>query len=94
MPDLQQSNHSSRLPVYQIMVEGWLDADWSPWFDDLTIVHDNSNVGPITTLTGPIPDQAGLRGVLCRLWDLGLAVISVIRLTTADSRNLVSPPGW
>ena len=93
MPDARQITHSSRQPVYQIVVEGYLDACWSRWFDDLTIVCENSNVGsPVTTLTGPIHDQAGLRGILCRLWDLGLTVISAIRLNTIESRNSVFIP--
>lgn len=61
--------------VYQIKVEGKLDDRWSDWFHGLTVI-ESENL-PITILTGPI-DQAALRGVLNRVWDLNLSLISVV----------------
>ena len=93
MPDVKQTSSSNPSPVYQIRVEGYLDTCWSSWFDDLTVACDSDSAArPITTLTGPVPDQAALRGILCRLWDLGLTVTFVIRLAAAESRLTASQP--
>jgi hypothetical protein len=63
--------------VYQIRVRGLLDDHWSEWFSGLAIVvGEGVENPPITTLTGSV-DQAALRGILNRLWDLNLALISV-----------------
>ena len=59
--------------VYQIKVQGRLDESWSGWFSGMAITFE----GDITTLTGVVVDQAALRGILSRLWDLNLALISV-----------------
>ncbi len=59
--------------VYQIKMQGKLDESWSGWFDGITVTSD----GDTTTLTGAIADQSALRGILTRLWDLNLALISV-----------------
>ena len=65
---------------YQISVEGRLDESWSGWFDGLTMTSAAERGQPITILTGPIADQSALRGILNRIWDLNLIVISVERL--------------
>jgi hypothetical protein len=59
--------------VYQIKVQGRLDESWSGWFNSMAITFE----GDTTTLTGAVVDQAALRGILSRLWDLNLALISV-----------------
>ena len=64
--------------VYQIKVQGNLDDRWSDWFSGLVVdVEDESERPPITTLTGSI-DQAALRGMLNKIWDLNLTLISVV----------------
>ena len=64
--------------IYKIRLSGNLDQKWSTWFNGLTVTfNDNSQ---ITTLSGKIPDQAKLRGVLNKLWDLNLEIISLNRL--------------
>ena len=66
--------------TYQIQVEGKLDEGWSEWFRDMTVTFERASDGsPITTLTGPVADQAALRGILNRIWDLHLTVLSVTR---------------
>ncbi len=59
--------------VYQIKVQGRLDESWSGWFNSMAIAFEDDT----TTLTGAVVDQAALRGILSRLWDLNLALISV-----------------
>ena len=64
--------------TYQIRVQGWIGERWSSRFDDMTVLRESAPDGtPVTTLTGTVPDQAALRGVLNQLWDLNLTLISV-----------------
>lgn len=65
--------------IYQIKVLGEVDASWSDWFSGLVVTCQVGADGhSITTLEGPLADQATLRGVLVRLWDLNLTLLSVI----------------
>jgi hypothetical protein len=57
-------------------VRGRVAESWSDWFQGLTIEPERD----MTTLTGCVADQAALRGLLCRIWDMNLTVVSVIRL--------------
>ena len=67
--------------VYQITMQGQLDASWTVWFSGFTITSaDGPDSQTLTTLTGAIADQSALRGVLNRVWDLNLIVVSVICL--------------
>lgn len=73
---------SSRSAVYEIRVLGKLDASWQVWLNDMTITRetagpDANTADPIIVLRGPVADQAALRGLLVRLWDLNLTVLSV-----------------
>ena len=64
--------------TYQIRVQGWIGKRWASRFDDMAIVRESAPDGaPVTTLTGTVPDQAALRGMLNQLWDLNLTLISV-----------------
>ena len=60
--------------VYEIKLQGNLDAKWSNWFYDLAITHDKDGT---TTLRGPLPDQAVLHSILDRIRDMNLHLISV-----------------
>jgi hypothetical protein len=67
--------------VYQIQVQGKLDEKWSDWFGGMTVtVQSERDDVPITTLTGTVADQAALRGILTKIWDLNLRLISVNRI--------------
>ena len=61
-------------PIYQIRISGLLDPSWSDWFDGLAITNVTDEV---TILAGPLPDQAALHGVLNKIRDLGLILLSV-----------------
>ena len=63
--------------VYEIRVHGHLAYDWAEWFDGLKITH---TPGGETILTGQVRDQAELFGVLMKVRDLGLTLISVNRV--------------
>jgi hypothetical protein len=66
--------------IYQIIVEGSLDPGWSDWFGEMELAQTTGRDGnPVTVLTGSLADQAALRGILTRLWDLNLTLISVVR---------------
>jgi hypothetical protein len=62
---------------YEIQVEGVLDRRWSCWFDGLQLTSD---LGGVTVLAGPVADQAALHGLLAKVRDLGLPLLSVRRL--------------
>lgn len=59
---------------YEIRIRGRLDDRWVPWFDGMTVTAADEGV---TVLRGPVADQAALHGLLARLRDLGLPLISV-----------------
>jgi hypothetical protein len=77
------SSPSERSP-YEIQIQGQLDDRWADWFHGVRITLEQSSDGcSITTLNCPTMDQARLRGILKKLWDLNLILISVRRV--ADS---------
>ena len=61
----------------EIRVKGRIDEHWSDWFDDLTITHTDQDE---TILSGTVVDQAALYGLLAKLRDLGLPLLSVNRV--------------
>jgi hypothetical protein len=63
--------------IYQIRVEGQLDESWSEWLGGLTITQQANGE---TLLSGRIPDQAALHGILDKLYGMNLTLISVLRL--------------
>jgi len=64
----------SRPTVYQIRVKGVLDPQWSDWFDGFYISSPQEGQ---TLLSGPVVDQAALFGILAKINDLGLPLLSV-----------------
>jgi hypothetical protein len=62
---------------YEIRLTGHLDAHWAAWFDGLTVSHEGEGT---TVICGSIVDQAALHGVLQRVRDLGLPLVSVSRI--------------
>jgi hypothetical protein len=65
--------------AYRIVVDGAVGESWLDWFGDIVLVETAER----SVLLATVPDQAALRGILDRLWDLNLALVSVTLL--ADS---------
>ena len=63
--------------VYEIRVRGTLDPQWSDWFDGLAI---QPQAGDETLLVGPVADQPALHGILTKISNLGLPLLSVMCL--------------
>ena len=60
--------------IYEIKLKGHLNKSWADWFEGLTFTHKSDGT---TTLTGEIVDQAALHGMLKKIRDLGLPLLSV-----------------
>ena len=72
--------------VYQIRLKGHLDVEWTDWFSGLAVtLEDNGD----TLLTGPVADQAALHGLLRKVRDLGVPLLSV----TCVGANSPARPG-
>jgi hypothetical protein len=97
--ELEPKSTSSQTVIYQIRIKGHLDSQWTDWFEGLTItLEEDSN----TLLTGPVIDQAALHGLLKKVRDLGLPLVSVSPVEPSPSTALgtgqadvsdVKPPG-
>jgi hypothetical protein len=71
---LSQKTDPSESIIYRIRLKGHLDNRWTAWFGDLSItLEDNGN----TLLTGPVVDQAALHGLLRKVRDLGMPLLSI-----------------
>ncbi|MGA7732476.1 MAG: hypothetical protein WCD37_14550 [Chloroflexia bacterium] len=71
--------------VYEIRIKGHLGLQWTDWFGGLTItLEDNGD----TFLTGTVVDQAALHGLLKKVRDLGMPLISVIRVRPDQAERL------
>ena len=66
---------------YEIRLKGRLDARWATWFDGLSLSHESDGT---TVLTGPVTDQAALHGLLSKVRDLGLPLISVTQIDAVE----------
>ena len=76
-------------PVYQIRVKGRLGPRWAGWFEGLTIAPAGDGD---TLLTGPVVDQAALHGLLRKVRDLGLPLLSVMRLEPGQADASAGQP--
>jgi hypothetical protein len=80
--ELNPQTNSSQPKVYQIKVEGHLGLEWADWFGGVTItLEDNGE----TLLTGPMVDQAALYGLLKKVRDLGMPLLSVNRVELSQT---------
>jgi hypothetical protein len=70
--------------VYCIKVQGKLGENWASYFEEMDVVFLSDDDNPITMLTGEMPDQAAVQGVLQKLYNLGFPLISVIQVEPLD----------
>lgn len=68
--------------VYQIRIRGHLDSQWTDWFEGLSITPGEDGS---TLLTGTVPDQAALHGLLKKVRDLAMPLISVNQLESGET---------
>jgi hypothetical protein len=73
----------------QIRIKGHLGDDWTDWFGGMTIILEENGD---TLLTGPVPDQAALFGLLRRVRDLGMQLISINRVDTGKQDRSTDKP--
>lgn len=66
--------------VYEIRIQGHLSPDWTEWFEGLTISLEENGE---TVLTGPVLDQAALFGVLRKVRDIGMPLLSVVCVSSS-----------
>ena len=62
---------------YEIRLKGHLDGRWAAWFDGLSLSHESEGV---TVISGGVPDQAALHGLLQKVRDTGLPLVSVTHI--------------
>jgi hypothetical protein len=67
------------VPQYEIRVKGHLGPRWAAWFDGLSLTTDEDGT---TVISGPVVDQAALHGLLHKLRDVGIPLVSLIQLPT------------
>jgi hypothetical protein len=82
--ELDPQPDSGQPTTYQIRITGRLDSQWEEWFEGLTITLDGGD----TLITGPVVDQAALHGLLKRVRDLGMPLVSVSPVESGPSTTL------
>jgi hypothetical protein len=85
---MKKNKHLHNPAEYQIKVKGNLGNDWSDWFDNMIV----KSGGAVTTITGRALDQPALHGLLSRIRDLGLPLISV-KLIKSNINSRTQPKG-
>ena len=81
MTDAGHTFHPDSPVIYQISVQGYLDKSRADWFDGMDIEPQVDADGrSVTKLTGKVVDQAALHGLLRKLYDLGLSLLSIKRI--------------
>lgn len=74
-----QADDRSTAPLqYEIRVKGHLAARWSAWFDGLNLTNESDGT---TVISGPVADQAALHGVLQKLRDVGMPLVSITQVS-------------
>jgi hypothetical protein len=82
--DINSESDPGQPMVYQIRIKGHLDRQWTDWFEGLTItLEDNGE----TLLTGPVVDQAALYGVLRKVRDVAIPLLSVVCVKSGQAES-------
>lgn len=77
-----QGKNKNQPGIYQIRLKGHLGSQWREWFQGLKIELEDDGS---TVLTGPVVDQAALHGLLKKVRDLGMPLISVVRVVSSQN---------
>jgi hypothetical protein len=88
---LQVMEADGRTKHYEIRLEGHLDARWAAWFDGLSLTNVSDGT---TTISGAVVDQAALHGLLQKLRDVGMPLLSIIQVDRdPEPRGRTTPSG-
>jgi len=81
----------SLMDRYELRIGGHLDQRWTAWFDGMTLTHEHDGT---TTLRGDVHDQAALHGLIAKIRDIGVTLISItaINAPTRGSCRATTPP--
>jgi hypothetical protein len=83
--EINSGSEKAQPLVYQIRIQGRLGREWTNWFGGLTLtLEDNGE----TLLTGPVVDQAALHGLLRKVRDLGVPLLSVNRVKPGEASDV------
>src|SRR5437762_630663 len=85
----ESTSRHDELALHEIRVQGHLDDRWAHWVEGLTLSRENDGT---TTLTGPLADQAALHGLLNRIRDLNVPIVSVRRVGPDENRDTTMQP--
>ena len=85
--ELEPKPTPSQTVIYQIRLKGHLAHEWTDWFEGLTITLEEDSS---TLLTGPVIDQAALHGLLKKVRDLGLPLVSVVQVQIDETHSYCS----
>ena len=77
------------IPQYEIRVKGHLGSRWTAWFDGLSITNED---GGTTVISGPVVDQAALHGLLHKLRDAGISLVSLTELPPGAPHSPIVAP--
>lgn len=80
---MKDKNAAMESIIYEIKLQGALDGSWSDWFNGMMINYANG----ITTLRGAVKDQSILRGMLTKIWDLNLTLISINQVNKSEDQS-------
>lgn len=81
------ANELNQPDVYEIKIRGQLQAKWAGWLNGEVKFQWTKSDSPNTTILLPVTDQAALRGVLNRIWDLNLSILSVNMIEGENTRG-------
>jgi hypothetical protein len=82
---LNEVNKPEEPEVYEIRIQGHLGPEWKDWFEELDITLDKDGD---TVITGPVIDQAALHGLLKKVRDLGMPLISVNQVRNSNAGKI------
>ncbi len=88
-PGVSENDGSPCLPQYEIRVTGHLGSRWAAWFDGLELTPEDDGT---TALRGPVADQAALHGLLQKLRDIGIPLVSLRELAADAPTDLPDHP--